>query len=143
AAAAGDDQQIRSRHRAARDQGIEAADRGGYFRAAAVALDADRPDHHTGRETVSQAMQDVPDDRPGGRGNDTDDPGQEWQEPLAAGIEQAFGREPLAPLLEQGHESADAGGLHGLDDDLVLGLAREGGELAGDDDLQALLGLDL
>ena len=61
------------------------------------------------------------------------------QRPLAGGVEQALGGELAAALLEQRHQRADAGGLHRLDDDLVLGLAGEGGDLAGGDHLQPLL----
>jgi hypothetical protein len=45
--------------------------------------------------------------------------------------------------LELGEQGADPGGLHGLDDDLVARAGRIGGDLAGDDDLQPVLGPDL
>ena len=65
---------------------------------------------------------------------------QERQLALALRVEQPFGGERLAALLEQRHQRALAGQLHPLDDDLVFGAARIGGELAGRDDLGAVLG---
>ena len=67
---------------------------------------------------------------------------QERQQLLARLVEQAFGGELLLALLEQRHQRADAGGLQRLDHDLVVRAAGIGGEPAGDDDLQPLLGLD-
>ena len=62
--------------------------------------------------------------------------GQEGQGPFARRVEQALGRELWPPLLEQGHQRADAGRLDALDDELVLRAARIGGQPAGADHLQ-------
>ena len=93
-------------------------------------------------KAVGDAMQDVADDGAGRRSDDADDLRQVGDELLARIVEQAFGRELAAAFLEQGHESADARRLHRFDDDLVGGLALEGGQLAGGDDLEPFLGLD-
>lgn len=90
AAAPGDDDQVRPRDRSTRFERIEAADGGGHFRAGALPLDPDRPDQDMGREAVGEAVQDVADDRAGGRGDNADDPGQERQELLARLVEQTF-----------------------------------------------------
>ena len=68
--------------------------------------------------------------------------GQERQELLARLVEQAFGGELALALLEQRHQRAEAGRLQRLDDDLVARAVGIGGEPAGDDDLEALLGLE-
>jgi hypothetical protein len=61
---------------------------------------------------------------------------------LSSRFEQALaGQSGLQPL-QLGQQGAGAGGLHGLDDDLVGGAGGIGGDLAGDDDLQPGLGLD-
>ena len=62
---------------------------------------------------------------PGGRGDHADDLRQEGQGPLARGVEQALGRQLPAPLLEQRHQRADAGGLDALDHELILRAARD------------------
>ena len=73
---------------------------------------------------------------------DADHLRQERQELLARRVEQAFGGELLLALLDQRHERAEPGRLERLDHDLVFRLARIGGEPAGDDDLEPLLGLE-
>ena len=55
------------------------------------------------------------------------------------GVEQALGGELAPALVEERHQRPDAGGLEPVDDDLVLGLAGEGGDLAGGDHLEPLL----
>ena len=91
AAAAGDDQHVGPRNRAARLQRVEAADGGGDLRRAGLALHAHRPDQHPAREAVLEAMEDVADHRAGRRGDDADHPRQERQAPLALGGEQPLG----------------------------------------------------
>ena len=61
---------------------------------------------------------------------------------LRAGVEQAFRRERLAALLEQSQQRALARDLHPLDDDLIFRAARISRELAGRDDLGAVLGTE-
>ena len=90
------------------------------------------------RATVLEPVQDVADHGAGRRSDDPDHPRQEGQRPLALGIEEAFRGERSPALLEQGHERAFAGQLQPVDDDLVFGAARIGGELAGGDDLQPI-----
>ena len=80
---------------------------------------------------------------PVGLRHDADDTRQERQRALPRLVEQAFGGELALALLELRHERAEAGGLQRLDDDLILGGAGKGGDLAGGDDLHALLGLEL
>ena len=142
AAAAGDDQEIGPADAAACGQRIEAADGGGDLLGRAVALHLDRPDDDVAREAVGEPMQDVADHRAGRRGDDADHLRQERQELLSRLVEQALGGELALALLEQRHQRAEAGRLQGLDDDLVARAVGIGGELAGDDDLHALFGLD-
>ena len=143
AAAARHDDEIGPRDAAALRQRVEAVDRGRDLLGRAVALHLDRPDDDAAREAVGEAVQDVADHGAGRRGDDADHLGQERQQLLARRIEQAFGGELLLALLEQRHQRADAGGLQRLDDDLVARAAGIGGEAAGDDHLEAFLGLDL
>ena len=62
--------------------------------------------------------------------------------PLAAGIEQAFGLQPALAFFQQRHQRAGAGRLEIVDDDLVVGFAGIGGELAGGDHLHPFLGAE-
>ena len=62
---------------------------------------------------------------------------------LARVVEQALGRELLLALLQQRHQRADAGRLQRVDDDLVGGLARIGGDAPGGDHLQPFGRLEL
>ena len=78
---------------------------------------------------------------PGGRRHDTDHIRQVGQELLARGIEQALRCETPLALLELRQQRADAGRLKRLDDELVLGLAGIGGDLAGGDHFHAHFGL--
>ena len=55
-------------------------------------------------------------------------------------VEQPFGGERAAALVEQRHQRALPGQLHPLDDDLVARARRIGGELAGRDHLDPVLG---
>ncbi len=142
AATPGDDHDVRPRDPPARRQGREAADGGRHLLGRAFALDLDRPEDHPHREAIGEPVQDVADHRPGWRGDHAHDPRQKGQRPLAAGVEQALGRELALALLEQRHERAQAGRLHPLDHELVLGAAGIRGEPAGADDLEAVLGLE-
>ena len=139
AAAAGDDQQVRPRHRPARGERVEAADRRRDLRRAALALHRHRPEQHRPREALAQAVQDVADHRARGRGDDADHLGQVGQRPLARGVEQPLGGERLPALLQHRHQRADPGRGELLDDHLVLRRRREGGQPAGGDHLHALL----
>jgi len=95
------------------------------------------------REALAQAMEDVADDGAGGARHDADDLGQVRQRAFALVGEEPFGGEAALPLLELGHQRAEAGRFERLDDDLVFRRAGEGGDLAGGNDLHAFLGLDL
>ena len=138
AAAAGHDQDVGPGQGAAGGQGIEAADGGGDLRGRRIALHHHRPDHHAAGPAVADAVQDVADHRPGWAGDDADHRGHGRERPLARRVEQALGAQPGLQPLELRQERADAGGLHGLDDDLVAGAGGVAGDLAGDDHLQAL-----
>ena len=118
----------------------KAADRRGDLRRRALALDRHRPQDDARRAAVLEPVEDVADHRAGRRGDDADDSRQERQLALALGVEQPFGGERLAALLEQREQRALARQLHPLDDDLIFGAAGIGGELAGRDDLGAVLG---
>ena len=118
----------------------KAADRRGDLRRRALALHRHRPQDHMRRAAILEPVEDVADHRAGRRGDDADDPRQERQLALALGREQAFGGERLAAFFEQREQRALARELHPLDDDLVFGAPRIGGELAGRDDLGAVLG---
>ena len=142
AAAARDDQQIGPRHGTLGRQTVEAADRGGDLLGRALALDQHRPNEHPAREAVGQAVQDVADDRAGGRGDHADDLGQERQRPLAFLGEQPLGRELALALFEQLEQCALAGELHPLDHDLVARAAGIGRDPAARDHLHAVLGRD-
>ena len=134
-AAARDDQEV-----GARFDRRETADRRRDLRRRALALDRHRPQDHPRRAAVLEPVEDVADHRAGRRGDDSDDPRQERQPALSLRREQSFRGERLAPLLEQREQRALARDLHPLDDDLVFRPARIGGELAGGDDLGAVLG---
>ena len=96
--------------------------------------------HDMARAAVREPVEDVADHRAGRRGDDADHPRQERQRPLALGVEQALGGERPAALVEQRHQRALPGQLQPLDHDLVARAARIGGELAGRDHLDPVLG---
>jgi hypothetical protein len=88
-------------------------------------------------------VQDVADHRPGRAGDHPDHGRHRGQGALAVRREQALGLELAFQALKLGQQRADAGGFHGLDDDLVARAGRIGGDLAGDDHFQPVLGPDL
>ena len=139
AAAARHDQQVGPRDFSARRQRVEAADGGGDLVGRGFALHPHRPDQHMTGKAIGQAVENVADDGAGRRGDDADDGGQIRQRALARLIEQALLGEGLTALFEQRHQGAEAGELNLLDDDLVGGFARERRQLAGRDNLDALL----
>ena len=143
AAAAGHDQDVRPRRRSLRSKRVEAVDRRRDLGRRGLALHADRPHDDADRETVLEPMQNVADDRAGGRGDDAHDPRHERNLALARGVEQPLVGELLPPRLEQRHQRAGAGELELLDDDLIARLAGKRREASGRDDLEAFLGLDL
>src|SRR5690606_40488326 len=75
AAAARDDENVRTRDGAAGRECIEAPDGGGDFRGAGLALDAHRPDEDMARKAVREPMENVADHRAGRRGDDAHDRG--------------------------------------------------------------------
>ena len=87
-------------------------------------------------------MQNVANDGAGRRGHHAHHSRQERDFALARGVEQPFLGELPAPRLEQRHQRADAGELERLDHDLVGRLAGKGGQSAGRDDFEPLLGLE-
>ena len=105
-----------------------------------LALDGDRPQQHPARKAVGEAVENVADHRPGGRGDDADDLGQVGHGLFAVVVEQALGGQGLAPVLEQLEQGAFAGRFYVVDDDLVLRAPRIGGQPAAADDFEAVLG---
>ncbi len=108
-----------------------------------VALDQHRPDDDAARPTVADAMKNVANNGARRRGDDTDRAWSERQGAFAVGGKQAFGMQFLLQSLQLSQERTDAGDFHLLDDDLVFRRRREGGDPAGDDDFQAIVGLGL
>jgi hypothetical protein len=94
------------------------------------------------RETVLDAVDDVADDGAGRRGDDPDHAGHEGQAALAASIEKPFALQTALALLQQRHQRSRARRLQIVDDDLVVGFAGIGGELAGGDHFHPLLGAE-
>ena len=121
---------------------IEAGDGGGDFGGGLLALHRHRPQQHPTGKARFQPVHDVADHRAGGRGDHPDHVGQKRQLLLAGGIEQAFGGQLLAPLLQHRHQRAQARQLHLLDNDLVARRAGIGGQLAGADHFHARFGPD-
>jgi len=76
------------------------------------------------------------------RGDDADFARGKRQRPFPPLVEQPFRRQRLAALVEQGHQRALPGQLEPFDDDLVARAGRIGGELAGRDHLDPVLGLE-
>ncbi len=142
AAAPRHDQDIGPRHRAVLGQAVEARDGRRHLGCRLLALHRHRPDQHVARKAVGQPVQDVADHRAAGRGHHAHHLGQEGQWPLAVKIEQALDLQPLAPVLQKLEQRAFAGELEAVDDDLVARRAGIGRELAGGDDLHALLDLE-
>jgi hypothetical protein len=134
AAAARDDEKVGpARH------GVEAAHRRRDLGRGSLPLHRHRPDDDVGRAAIGEAVEDVANDGAGGRGDDADRARQERQPALALLIEQPLRGELAAALVEQRHQRALPGQLQPIDDDLIFGAARIGGELAGRDDFDAVL----
>ena len=121
---------------------LKPGDRRGDLLGRALALDRHRPEQDMGREAIVQPVEDVADHRPGRRGDHADHARQERQRLLARRVEQPLGGERAAPLVEQRHQRALPGQLQPLDDDLVARAAGIGGEPAGRDHLDPVLGLE-
>ena len=121
---------------------IEAVDRRGDLGRGGLALDAHRPDDDAHGKAVGEAVQNVANDRAGRRRHHADNPRQERGLALARRVEQPLLGEFPAPRLKQSHQRADSGEFDRLDHDLVARLAGEGGQPAGRDDLEPLLGLE-
>ena len=140
AAAAGDDEDIGAGDGAAGGDGVEASDGGGDFLGGAFALHGDRPDEDGAGEAAGDRGADVVQDGAGGGGDDPDGGGKQGDAALAGSVEQAFRCEASAEHLDAGQEGADAGVFHVLDDELVGAAVAVGGNAAGGDDLEAVLG---
>jgi len=140
-AAARDDDEVGPGQRTARGECVETLDRPGHFARAFLALDRHRPDQHLAGKPVAQPVQDVADHRARGRGDHTDDLRQVRDLLLRVLGEQPFRLEQCLAFLEHRHQRADARGGDLLDHDLVLRLAREGGEPPGRHHFHPLLGL--
>ena len=95
------------------------------------------------RKAVRQPMQDVADHCPGGRSHHADDLRQVGQTALLRFGKQAFCCQSCAGFLEQRQQRPLARQFEAIDHDLVLRAARVGGELAGGDHLQPVLGAEI
>ena len=140
AAAARDDQHIGARNAPALGQRVKAVDGARDLRRAGLALHPHRPHQHVTRKAVGEAMQDIADDGASRRGDDADDLWHEWQQLLAGGIEQTLRPQLFGAQVQQRKQRAHTCRLDAVDDNLVGRLAREGGDLAGGNNLHALLG---
>ena len=138
-AAARDDDEIGSRHRAIRGDRIEAAHRRRHLFRRALPLHLDRPDDDMAGAAILQPVQDIADHRAGRRRHHPDRARQIGQRDLALAIEQPLARQLGLQFLEQRHQRARAGQLHPLDDDLIFRPAGIGGQLAGRDHLDPVL----
>ncbi len=121
---------------------VEAANGGGDFGGGRFTLHTHRPDEDASGKAFVEAVQHVTDDGAGGRGDDADNAGQEWQFAFLCLIEEAFCAELLLALFEQRHQGADAGGLQRFDHDLVFGRTGERRDFTGGDDFKAFLRLE-
>ncbi len=88
-------------------------------------------------------MQNIADHGAGRRGDDANGAWGEWQRFLQPGREQAFAMQLLLQAFQLRQKCANTGNLHGFDDDLIFRRRREGRNAAGNDDLQAIIGLGL
>ena len=136
------DQQIGPGHGAAGDHGVEPLNGIDHFGGAGIALNPHRPDHDMAGEAVGQAMQDIADHRARGGGDHTDHAGQIGQGLFTFAREQPFGGQLALALLKQRHQRTGTRGLNIVDDDLVFGGTREGGQPPGGDHLKPLFGLE-
>ena len=122
-------------------QPVKAVDRRRHFGGGALALHLHRPQQHMTRKPVGNTMQNVADHRPCGRRHHADACGQHRQRFLPLFIEQSFGGQFLAAFLQQLEQRAFARQFHGVDDELIAGPPRIGGQTARCDHLHAFLGL--
>ena len=90
--------------------------------------------------TCRSTMQDIADHRAGRVGDHTDHRRHRRDRLFLAGIEQPFGGQSPAAFLAVSARAL-AGHFHGRDDDLIFRAPAIDGQLAGDDDLKAFLGL--
>ena len=142
AAAPRHDDDVRAGHLALIAQRIEARYRRGDLIARAFALHLYRPDEDMNREAVGDPVTDVADDGAGGRGDDADDARQEGQGLLARLREQSLGLQHLAPFVEERHQGSGARRPDVLDDDLIFGRARIGGQAPRRDDFEPFFRLE-
>ena len=140
AAAASDDEDVGAGDGSGGGDGVEAGDGGGDFLGGAFALDGDGPDEDGAREAAGDGGADVVQDGPGGGGDDADGDGEERDVTLAGGVEEAFLGQAGAKHLDAGEKGADACVFHAFDDELVGAAVAVGGDAAGGDDLEAVLG---
>ena len=87
-------------------------------------------------------MQDVPDHRAGGRGDDADDVRQERDRLLAGRLEQPFRGQAAPPLFQQPQQRALARQFQRVDDELILRAVGIGGQPSGRNHVQAVLRRD-
>ena len=110
----------------------------------ALALHARRTDDEV-RVGVAPAehLDDVADRRAVERGDDADLARQRRQRPLARGVEQPFGLQPLLQLIEGELQRAEPLRLEVLADELIFALGLVDRDAAARDDVQAVVRLEL
>jgi hypothetical protein len=141
AAAPRDDEEVGPRRLGPGREAVEALDRRGNLRRRALALDRHRPDQDPARKAVLEAVQNVADDGARQRGDDADHLGQERQRALPLGGEEPFGGKPHLALFQELQQSADAGKLDAVDNQLIARAPGIGGEPPGAHHLHPVLGL--
>src|SRR3546814_5361091 len=90
--------------------------------------------------SIGEAVEDVADHRAGRRGDDADRARQIGQRLFALAVEQPLAAEPRFQFLEEQHQRAFARDLEAVDDELIFRPSRKGGDPAGRDHLDPVLG---
>ena len=106
-----------------------------------VALHGDREEQHVeAGVAAADDVEEVANHRAGGRGDDADGARKCGQRPLAGGVEEAFGLEPLLELFEGQLQRAGADRLHGFGHQLHLAALLVDADPAAHQHVQAVLG---
>ena len=114
------DQQIRTRHRAVCWHGIESAHGPRHLTCRISPLDKRAPQQDMHAEPVSQPVQNIANDGPGGAGDHADNHRHTGQHLFSVRIKQPFSRQTLAAFFKLLQHRPLAGDFHLLNDDLVF-----------------------